>query len=262
MRSVFATSSGPPEMTNRPSYFQRLAAPLGTKPGLYPLAQAAPGEARPQAAVPSVTRPGGLPSTPAPALPASTIRRQQAASAVQKTAARRGQSAIAVTRPGTRPEKATPELPAVAAMPKAGARAANEALEPEIFLPVQPEAFTVAVAAIPFAAPIANHSDTGSHATKPAMAPRVSPAQPELIWGEPIAYCRKNPSRLPPSSRRRIILCRSAKTAVQKSISEPSRCARRQPRQKPRCRRRHPRHGRQRRQQAHRFPAPMAGVSA
>jgi hypothetical protein len=169
-------------MASRFSYFQRLAAPLGTGQALYPLAQAAPG--------PSVMQPGSSAPTPEPAAPATTIRRKEVPSAPQRAAARHSKVAIPVRQP----EKA---MAAVAAMPETAAQPATEALEPEFFVPVPPEKFSAAVTAMPVAEPAANRSEFKPEIARAAAPQLLFPARPELIWGEPIALSQKSAAASP-----------------------------------------------------------------
>jgi hypothetical protein len=186
-------------MQSRRSYLQRLAAslsPLGDSPALTPLAQAAPGEARPPAT-------GQLPA------PATVIRRAPAAAANPKTAARKTTAVSADLQPG----KALPVTQEAASAPRRVTKPGRAAPSPKPFLPIQPittlpaappEQFPETVAAVQAALPAAPPASVPpfetpelTPETTSAVLPFKRSATAQMIWGEPVAPPQRS-TALPP----------------------------------------------------------------
>jgi hypothetical protein len=182
-------------MPARRSYLQRLAAslsPPGDSPALTPLAQAAPGEARPEAT-------GQLPA------PAPVIRRASVAAPNPKAAARKAIADSADLQAGKAPPvtKETASAPRRATQP--GAASPNPkriSLVPPMttMAAAPPEAFPDTVAAPP-AAPPASFPPFETPEPRPetssAALPFTRSATTQLIWGEPVILPPKS-SAAPP----------------------------------------------------------------
>jgi hypothetical protein len=184
------------------SYLQRLAAPLrsvGASPVLYPIAQAAPEDARPAATAASAAVPNRLSSAPEPSTPAAVIRRQpgavirrQPAAAVHSSPAARRDSPAS---PVVELKNAPPAAAVIAAKARPAAWPEGEALQAP---PAgSPEDFPVTVNAEALAAPADLHAFASQLHPPAAAAPALpDPARslpPDatrsdaLIWGEPVA---------------------------------------------------------------------------
>jgi len=201
-------------MPARRSYLQRLAAslsPLGDSPALTPLAQAAPGEARPAAT-------GQLPAPPetpvaAPRVqqpvqssaPVTVLRRAPAAAPNPKAAARKTTAVSA----DLQPRKAAAVTPEAASAPQRATKPVSAAPDPKRIPPVPPittlpaapaEEFRDTVDAMP-AAPPASFPTFETPEITPETTSAVLPfkrsATTPLIWGEPVALPQRSTASLP-----------------------------------------------------------------